>query len=62
MRQVTYNDAFIDGALGGLDGVGDSVLDLLHLDLRGAPDSDHSDSARQFVDSLGQLLLVVFRS
>ena len=53
------NDAFLDRGLGGVHGVVDPVLLLLHLDFGRAADADHRDAARELGETLLQLLLVV---
>ena len=55
------HDAFLDGCARGVEGVVDPVLALLHLDLSGAADLDHSDAAGELRQPLLQLLLVVVR-
>ena len=55
------NDAFLDRRAGGVEGVVDAVLLLLHLDLGRAADADHRDAAGELGQPLLQLLLVVVR-
>ena len=55
------NDAFLDRRAGGVKGVVDAVLLLLHLDFGRAADADHRDAAGELGETLLQLLLVVVR-
>ena len=53
------HDAFLDRGARGIERVIDAVLALLHLDLGGAADLDHRNTAGQLGQALLQLLLVV---
>src|SRR5215204_2324446 len=55
------HDAFLDSRAGGVEGVVDAVLLLLHLDLGRAADADHRDAARELGETLLELLTVVVR-
>jgi hypothetical protein len=55
------NDALSYGSPGGVHGIIHAVLLLLDLDLRRAPDPDHSHTARQLRQALLQLLAIVVR-
>lgn len=48
----TWDDALLDGGLGRVQRVRDTVLLLPHLDLRGAPDLEDCDAARQLRQAL----------
>src|SRR5207244_408821 len=52
-------DAFLVGGAGGVHGVLDAGLFLLHLALGGGADVDLGHPARQLGDPLGQLFLIV---
>ncbi len=52
-------NAFLDCGAGGVHGVLDAGLLLLHLALGGGPDVDLGHAARQLGDALRQLFLVV---
>ena len=53
------NDAFLDRRAGGVEGVVDAVLLLLHLDFGRAANPDHGNAARELGQTLLELLLVV---
>ena len=55
------NDAFFHRRAGGVQGVVDAVLLLLHLDLGRAADADHRDAACELGETLLELLTVVVR-
>src|SRR5450631_4852645 len=54
-------DAFLDRGAGGMHRVVDAILALLYLDLGGAADADHRNTAGQLGQTFLQLLLVVVR-
>ena len=53
------DDALVDGGLGGVHGVLDASLLLLHLGLGRGTDADHGDAADQLRQALLELLAVV---
>mmetsp|Transcript_37507 Transcript_37507/g.89136 ORF Transcript_37507/g.89136 Transcript_37507/m.89136 type:complete len:502 (+) Transcript_37507:276-1781(+) len=53
------DDALLDRRLGGVEGVRHAVLLLVHLDLRGAADLQHSHAAGELRQALLQLLPVI---
>jgi hypothetical protein len=53
------NDAFLNGGPRRVHGVLAAILLLLDLDLGRAADTDRHDAAREFCQTLSQLLLVV---
>jgi hypothetical protein len=58
-RRHRRDDAFFDGGAGGVQGVLDAGLLLLHLGLGGGADLDHGHAAGQLGQALLQLLAVV---
>ena len=52
------HDALFEGGTGGVEGVLDAVLGLLHLDLGGRADLDDGDAAGQLGETLLELLAV----
>ena len=56
---AAWNDPFLDGRAGGMEGIIDPVLLLLHLELGRAADADHRDAADEFRQALLELLLVI---
>ncbi len=58
-RAAAGKDAFLDRRLGGVERVIDAVLLLLHFDFGRAADADHRNAAREFRQTLLQLLAVV---
>lgn len=46
------DDTFLDGSLGGAEGVLDSILNFSDLHLRGSSDLEDADSSSQFGQSL----------
>src|SRR5690606_7854622 len=60
-RAAAGDDAFLDRRTGGVKGVVDAVLLLLHLDLGRAADADHRDTAGELGKALLQLLAVIVR-
>src|SRR6185295_9172177 len=55
------DDALFDGRLGGVHGIHDASLLLLHLGLGGCTDLDDGDAADELGQALLQLLAVVVR-
>src|SRR5271167_2648590 len=55
------NDAFLDGGLGRVHRVVDTILLFLNLDLGRTTDTDHRDAAGEFSQALLKFLLVVVR-
>ncbi len=53
------DDAFLDGSAGGVEGVLDEGLTLLHLGFGGGADVDLGDAAGELGESLLELLAVV---
>src|SRR5262249_2139831 len=53
------HDAFLDRGAGGVERILDAVLLLLHLDLGGAADADHRDTACELRQPLLQFLAIV---
>src|SRR6056297_2740430 len=58
---ATGDDTFLDRRTGGVEGIVDAVLLLLHLDLGGAADADHCNAARELGQALLELFTVVVR-
>ncbi len=59
-RDAAADDhTFLHRGAGGVQGVIDAVLALLHLDLGHAADADHGDAAGELRNPLLQLLAVV---
>ena len=56
---ATRHDAFLDRRAGGIEGIVDLVLLLLHLDLGGTADLDHRNAAGQLGKALLQLLAII---
>src|SRR5262245_11505712 len=52
-------DAFLNRSLGGMHGIINAILALLHLDLSSATDADYGNPARKLRQPLLQLLTVV---
>src|SRR5262249_33991954 len=53
------NNAFLDRRTGGVEGVIDAVLLLLHFDFGRAADADHRDAARELRKTLLELLAII---
>ena len=58
-RTATRNDAFFNGRLGGVDGIFQAQLLVLHLGLGGGAHLDHGHTTAQFGQTFLQLLLVI---
>ena len=56
---ATGHDTFLYGGAGGVQGVIDAVLALLHLDLGRAADADYRNAAGQLGQAFVQFLLVI---
>src|SRR5262249_24102324 len=55
------HDAFFDGRAGGVQGVVNTVLALLHFDLGCAADLEHGNTAGKFRQAFLQFLTIVIR-